>query len=64
MRYRIVSAETIGEIADEVNALLAEGWLLSGGVAVSNWCFRGRDDEIVVQSEYCQAMTLEEKSHA
>lgn len=64
MKYRIVSGESISEVDSQVNAMLAEGWLLYGGVAVSNWCFESRDDGIEVRSEYCQAMTLEEKSHA
>lgn len=59
MKYKIVSGESISELEDQVNNLLANGWLLFGGVAVSNWCFRSRDDGIEVRSEYCQAMTLE-----
>lgn len=58
MKYKIVSGYSAIDLEDEVNALLKEGWLVFGSVAVSNWCWRG-EEGIEVRSEYCQAMTLE-----
>jgi hypothetical protein len=59
MKYKVVTSDDIFGFEESVNDLLAKGWLLFGGVAVSNWCWRGKDGDMKVDTEYCQAMTLE-----
>ena len=54
-QYTVVTSDDLGKFEDRVNLLLAEGWVLQGGVAVSPM---KQCSEACLHMQWSQAMAL------
>jgi len=51
-QYRIVSGMTVGELAEQVNKELEEGWKLQGGLKISNKGFTSIFYQTLTRDKY------------
>lgn len=54
--YRLIDAETIDELETKINALLADGWSVAGGVAVILDRHNDCQGMAVIEWDFHQAM--------
>lgn len=57
MIYQVVRAGSTDDLAELVNALLRDGWVVAGGVAVEVYHYYDRDNNFSSAEYYLQALT-------
>jgi hypothetical protein len=57
-KYTVTKSADVSYLENEVNTLLFHGWVLVGGVSISNFMFTSTGSP-QWRSEYCQALVKE-----
>jgi hypothetical protein len=59
MIYNVLCQQTVSQLVEEVNEYILLGWQPIGGISVSNFEMRDRDGDLIIGSEYVQALVKE-----